>query len=99
VTISHPGARLDAVAAVAVAGGAALYLATHVAFLYRATSYLFRRRTIGAAALLALIPFARVIPALASLALVAFVCAGVAAAEAIGWRGHRLQVRHPERAH
>jgi low temperature requirement protein LtrA len=35
-------------------GGAALYLLGQVAFLFRATHYLFRRRTIGAGVLLAL---------------------------------------------
>ena len=46
--------------------------------------------------LLALIPIAVAIPALAALALVSAVCALVVAYEALRYREHRLQVRHPE---
>jgi low temperature requirement protein LtrA len=95
-TLGHVGDELDTVSAVALCGGAALYLIGHVAFLLRATHRLFRRRTIGAAALLVLIPAALVIPALAALALVAVVCSFVVAYEAVRHREHRLVVRHPE---
>ena len=54
----------------ALCGGAALYLLGHIAFLFRTTGRVFRRRTIGAVVLLALIPAALAIPALAALALV-----------------------------
>jgi len=53
------------VSAVALCGGTALYLIGHITFLFRATRYVFRRRTIGAVVLLALIPAALVLPALA----------------------------------
>ena len=46
--------------------------------------------------LLALIPVAVAIPALAALALVSAACAFVVAYEAIRHREHRVQVRHPE---
>jgi hypothetical protein len=59
--------------------GARLYLLRHIAFLFRATHYLFRRRTIGAAVLLAFLPAAVAIPALASLAVVSAVCCLVVA--------------------
>jgi low temperature requirement protein LtrA len=95
-TVGDVGEPLDTVPAVALCGGAALYLVGHVAFLARTTGRLFRRRTIGAAALLALIPLALVIPALAALALVSAVCAFVVAYEAIRHREHRVQVRHAE---
>ncbi len=95
-TVADVGESLDAVPAVALCGGAALYLVGHIAFLFRTTGRVFRRRTIGAAALLALIPLALVIPALAALALVSAVCAFVVAYEAIRHREHRVQVRHPE---
>jgi low temperature requirement protein LtrA len=97
-TLGHVGEELDTVPAVGLCGGAALYLLAHVAFLFRATGYIFRRRTVGVAILLALIPAAVAIPALAALALVSAVCALVVAYEAIRHRGPRVQIRHPELA-
>jgi low temperature requirement protein LtrA len=98
MTLSRPGERLQTVPAVALCGGAALYLLAHVAVLRRATGRLFRRRTWGTAALVILIPAALYAPALATLALVTAVCVGVAGAEALSWREDRLRVRHPELA-
>ena len=95
-TIDHAGEALDTVPAVALCGGAALYLLGHVGFLFRMTRHLFRRRTYGAALLLALVPAALAIPALAALALVAAVCSGVVAYEAIRYRRDRVVIRHPE---
>ena len=97
-TLDHPGDALETVPAVALCGGAALYLLAHVAFLFRATGRIFRRRTIGGVLLLALVPAALVIPALAALALVSGVCSLVVAYEAIRYRGDRMVVRHPELA-
>ncbi len=97
-TLDHVDEALDTVPAVALCGGAALYLLSHVAFLFRATGYIFRRRTIGGVALLALIPGALSIPALAALALVSAVCSLVVAYEAIRYRGDRIVLRHPELA-
>ena len=94
-TVAHVGEQLETVPAVALCVGAALYLTGHIAFLRRTTGRLFRRRTMGAIALLAAIPVALVTPALAALALVAAVCAFVVGYEAIHYREHRLQVRHP----
>jgi hypothetical protein len=56
----------------------------------------FRRRTIGGAVSLALIPAAVALPAIAALALVSATCAFVVAYEAIRHRAHRVTVRHPE---
>jgi len=95
-TVGDVGERLDTVPAVALCGGAALYLLAHIAFLFRTTGRVFRRRTAGAVVLLALIPLAVAIPALAALALVSAVCALVVAYEAIRYREHRIRVRHPE---
>jgi low temperature requirement protein LtrA len=95
-TLGHPRDELPTVPAVALCGGTALYLLGHVGFLLRSTGRIFRRRTIGGFALLALIPAALVVPALAALGLVAAVCAFVVAYEAIRHREHRVQVRHPE---
>jgi low temperature requirement protein LtrA len=97
-TIGHVGEELDTVPAVALCGGAAVYLLGHIGFLFRTTGRVFRRRTVGAVALLALIPAARLIPALAALALVSAVCALVVAYEAIRHRAARVGVRHPELA-
>jgi low temperature requirement protein LtrA len=97
-TLDDVGEGLDTVPAVGLCGGAALYLLGHIAFLYRATGYLFRRRTVAAAVLLALVPVAVTIPALAALALVSAVCSLLVAYEVLRYRAARLQVRHPELA-
>jgi low temperature requirement protein LtrA len=97
-TLDHVGEELDTVSAVGLCGGAALYLLGHVAFLFRSTAYVFRRRTIVALVLLALIPAAVAIPALAALALVSAVCSLVVAYEALRYREQRVQIRHPELA-
>jgi len=97
-TLRHYGATLDTVPALGLCGGTALYLLAHVAFLFRTTGRIFRRRTLGGIVLLALVPAAVAIPALAALGLVGAVCALVVAYEAIGHREHRTLVRHPERA-
>jgi low temperature requirement protein LtrA len=89
---------LNTVPAVGLCAGAALYLLGLVGFLLRATGYLFRRRTLAAAILLALIPATIALPALAALALVSTVCALVVAYEAMRYRGPRLELRHPELA-
>jgi low temperature requirement protein LtrA len=94
-TVDHPADELATVPAVALCGGAALYLLGHIAFLFRATGRIFRRRTIGAVALLALIPLAVETPALVALALVSAVCTFVVAYEVLRHREHRVQVRHP----
>jgi low temperature requirement protein LtrA len=95
-TVDHPGDELAIVPAVALCGGAALYLVGHIVFLFRMTGRVFRRRTIGAVVLLALIPVAAGIPALAALALVSGVCTLVVAYEAIRYRESRVGIRHPE---
>jgi low temperature requirement protein LtrA len=97
-TLHDVGNALEIVPAVALCGGTALYLLGLVAFLFRATARIFRRRTLGVVVLIALIPAALAIPALASLALVGAVCSLVVAYEAIGHREHRVMIRHPERA-
>jgi len=76
--------------------GAALYLIAQVAFLWRSTGRIFRRRTLGAAVLIALIPAALNLSAVAALAIVSTVCSLVVAYEAIRHREHRSQIRHPE---
>jgi low temperature requirement protein LtrA len=97
-TLHHVGDPLETVPAVALCGGAALYLLGHIAFLFRTSGHVFRRRTIGAVALLALLPATLAIPALAALALVSAVCSLVVLYEAIRYRADRIRVRHPELA-
>jgi low temperature requirement protein LtrA len=97
-TLGHVGETLETVPAVGLCGGAAVYLLGQIAFLLRTTGRVFRRRTIGAAVLLALVPAALTIPALAALALVSVVCSSIVAYEAIRWREQRVGVRHPELA-
>ena len=92
------GAPLETVPAVALCAGVSLYLLGHVASLFQTTGRVFRRRTVGALVLLALIPAAIAIPALAALALVSAVCSLVVASEAIRPREPRIVVRHPELA-
>jgi low temperature requirement protein LtrA len=95
-TLEHVGDPLAALPAVALCGGAALYLLGQVAFLYRSIGRVFRRRTLASLLLLALIPPALAIPAVAALALVSAVCVLVVAYEAIARRDYRIRVRHPE---
>jgi low temperature requirement protein LtrA len=95
-TLHHITATLEPLPAVALCTGAALYLLGHVASLWRSTGRIFRRRTLGAAVLVALIPAALNLPAVAALALVSTVCALVVAYEAIRYREHRSRIRHPE---
>jgi low temperature requirement protein LtrA len=97
-TLGDVGEPLDTVPAVGLCCGAALYLLGHIAFLFRITRRVFRRRTVGTAVLLALVPAAVAIPALAALALVSVVCSLVVAYEALRYRDARLQIRHPELA-
>jgi low temperature requirement protein LtrA len=97
-TLGHVGEPLDTVPAVGLCGGAGLYLLGHIAFLFRTTGRVFRRRSVGAVALLALIPVAVAIPALAALTLVSAVCSSVVAYEVLRYREDRIRVRHPELA-
>ena len=93
-TLGDVAGTLDIVPAFALCGGAALYLLGHIGFLYRTTRRLFRRRTIGAVALVALIPVSVAIPALVALGVVGAVCSGVVAYEVLRHREHRLQIRY-----
>jgi low temperature requirement protein LtrA len=97
-TLGHVSEALDTVPAVGLCGGAALYLLGHIAFLFRTTGRVFRRRTVGAVVLVALVPATVAIPALAALALVSTVCSLVVAYEVLRYREARVRVRHPELA-
>ena len=103
-TIEHVGEPLAAVPAVALCGGLALYFLTHVGLRLRLVHYI-RRTTaerpgwIGPGRLatgivmVALIPAARELPALASLAVVTAVCCALIAWDVIHYREDRAEVR------
>jgi low temperature requirement protein LtrA len=95
-TLEDFDGTLATVPAVGLCGGAALYLFGQIGFLFRSTRRIFRRRTVGGVVLLALIPAAVALPALAALALVSVVCSSVVAYETIRYRDHRGRIRHPD---
>jgi low temperature requirement protein LtrA len=92
-TLAHVDEPLDVVPALALCGGAALYLLALVAFRLRNLRTLNRQRLLGALALLALVPAATAVDAVVALALVAAVLAAVVAYEAVRFRTWRARVR------
>jgi len=98
-TVAHVGDPLELVPAVTLCGGVALYLVAHILFRLRNVRSLNRPRLVVAVALLAAIPLAVEIPALAALALVAGLCSALIGYEAIRYSQARDRVRHaPEPA-
>ena len=85
---------LKLVPAVALFGGAALYLLAHVAFRWRNLATLNRQRLICALLLAALVPLAGELPALASLAILVGVLCALIAYEAIRFADARDRIRH-----
>jgi low temperature requirement protein LtrA len=94
VTLAHVGAELALVPAVALLGGAALYLLAHVAFRLRNVHTLSVRRLVCAVVLLALLPAAVSLPALATLGILAGLLSALIAYEAIRYAESRDRVRH-----
>jgi low temperature requirement protein LtrA len=92
-TLAHVGDPLHTVPAVALCGGVALYYLAHVAFRLRNMHTWAVRRVVCAGILVALIPLATTLPALASLAIVAAVSSGVIAYEAIRYAEARERLR------
>ncbi len=86
--------RLELVPAVALLGGAAMYMFAHVAFRLRNMHTLSGRRLVCAVALLALIPVGAALPALATIAIVAAVLVVLVAYEALRYADVRERVRH-----
>ena len=85
---------LETVPAVALCGGAALYLLGHVAFRLRNVGSLNRQRLFTAVILLALIPFATSVDAVVAVIAVAIVHVALIAYEAVHFRDARDRVRH-----
>lgn len=79
--------------AVALCGGAALYMIGHIAFRLRNVGTLNRHRTLATILLLALIPLATEVDALGALLAVTVVLVGLIAYEAIRFREARARVR------
>jgi low temperature requirement protein LtrA len=97
-TIADVEESLKIVPATALLGGVALYLLAHVAFRLRNLRTLNKQRLLSAVALLALLPAAIELPALATLAIVSALLAILIAYEAIRFAAARDRVRH-ELAH
>ena len=90
---------LELVPAFAILGGLAMYLLAHVAFRYRHIHTVNRRRTVLAVILLALLPVAIEIPALATVAIVTALVWILIAYETRSYGENRARVRHEQFAH
>jgi low temperature requirement protein LtrA len=88
----HVDEPLETVPAVALCGGAALYLIGHVAFRLRNIGSLNRQRLFAALILIALIPFATSVDAIAAVLVVAAVHVALIAYEAVHLREARTRV-------
>jgi low temperature requirement protein LtrA len=93
-TLGDVGEPLKLVPAVTLCGGIALYLLAHILFRLRNVGTLNRQRLVVTAVLLALIPLAVEISSLVTLTLVALLCVGLIAYEAIRFAEARDRVRH-----
>jgi low temperature requirement protein LtrA len=85
---------LKLVPAVALLGGAAVYLFAHVAFRLRNMHSLSTRRLVAAVVLLALVPAGATLPALATLGILAAVLVALIAYEVLRYADVRERVRH-----
>jgi low temperature requirement protein LtrA len=93
-TLADMSEPLAIVPAVALCGGVSLYLVAHILFRLRNVRTLNRQRLVVAGLLLALLPTAVEIPALATLTAVAALCVGLITYEAIRFAEARDRVRH-----
>ena len=93
-TLGDVGEPLELVPAVCLCGGIALYLLAHILFRLRNVGSLNRQRLVVCAALLALILVGVELDALVTLTLVAALCVGLIAYEAIRFADARDRVRH-----
>jgi low temperature requirement protein LtrA len=93
-TLGHVEDPLKTVPAVAMLGGTALYLLAHVAFRWRNVHRLSVHRMLGAAALLALLPAAVELPALATLGIETAVLSALIVYETHRFAELRDRLRH-----
>jgi low temperature requirement protein LtrA len=92
-TLGDHGDELSLIPAICLCGGLAVYLLAHVAFRLRNVHTLSKQRLLVAALLLAAVPLATELPALAALGGAAALTAGLVAYEAIRFREARARVR------
>jgi low temperature requirement protein LtrA len=93
-TLAHVDDPLNTVPAFALLGGVAVYLLGHVAFRLRNIHTVNRQRLVLALALLALLPAAVALPALAALGLVTGLLCALIVYETISYGEARDRVRH-----
>jgi low temperature requirement protein LtrA len=93
-TLGDVGDPLEIVPAAAMLGGTAVYLLAHVAFRLRNVRTLNRRRLVCAVVLLAFIPVAAELPALATLGILTGILVSLIAYEALRYAEARDRVRH-----
>ncbi len=90
----HVDEPLELVPAVAMLGGAAMYLLAHVAFRLRNMGSLSGRRLVCALVLLALVPAGAALPALVTMAVLAAALVALIAYEVMRYADVRERVRH-----
>jgi low temperature requirement protein LtrA len=93
-TLAHVGDPLEPIPAVAMLGGPALYLLAHVAFRWRNVHRFSWQRLACAIVLVALIPAAEALPALATLGIVSALLALLIAYERVRFAELRGRLRH-----
>jgi low temperature requirement protein LtrA len=93
-TLAHVHAHLDAVAAVGLCGGVALYFLALSTFKRRNVGSFNTPRLVAATALTLLIPAATALPALLSLALVAAISCALITHEVFRYAEARDRIRH-----
>jgi low temperature requirement protein LtrA len=93
-TLGHVGDALEIVPATALLGGTALYLVAHVAFRLRNVHRFSLQRLLCAIALVALIPAALELPALATLGILAALLVALIAYESVRFAELRDRMRH-----
>jgi low temperature requirement protein LtrA len=93
-TLAHVEDPLKVVPGFALLGGTAVYLLAHVAFRYRGGHTLSVRRLVGAVVVLALLPAAVHLPALATLGILAALLVCLIAYETHSYGDARDRIRH-----
>jgi low temperature requirement protein LtrA len=93
-TLGHVGDPLELEPAAALLGGTALYLLAHVAFRWRNVHRFSAQRLLAALLLVALVPAAVELPALATLAILTAVLAALIVYETIRFADLRDRLRH-----
>ena len=93
-TLAHVDDSLTIVTASAMLGGTTIYLLAHVAFRLRNIGTVNKQRLVCACLLLALLPAAVELSALATLALLAGVLAALISYETLRFAGARERIRH-----